>query len=47
MPIAKRFVRLPGGNGTGFERLISLEEEKKALDECSGEYVMQECEAGE
>jgi len=46
MPIAKRFVRLPGG-GTGFERLLSPEEEKKALDECKGEYVMQECNAGD
>ena len=45
MPIAKRFVRLPGGN-TGFERLLSPEEEQKALKECKGEYLMEECEPG-
>ncbi|KAF7983775.1 hypothetical protein HWV62_18982 [Athelia sp. TMB] len=46
MPIVKRFVRLPGGN-TGFERLLSPEEEQKALDECKGEYMMEECEPGD
>ncbi|KIM78883.1 hypothetical protein PILCRDRAFT_74885 [Piloderma croceum F 1598] len=45
-PIAKRFVRLPGG-GTGFERLISPQDEAKAGESCKGEYIMAECEPGD
>jgi phytanoyl-CoA hydroxylase len=45
VPIAKRFVRLPGG-GTGFERLISPQDEAKAGESCKGEYIMAECEPG-
>jgi|ERR1700679_1795069 phytanoyl-CoA hydroxylase len=44
-PIAKRFVRLPGG-GTGFERLISPQDEAKAGESRKGEYIMAECEPG-
>ena len=44
-PIAKRFVRLPDG-GTGFERLLSPEEEARAMENSQGKYVIEECAPG-
>jgi len=45
-PITKRLVRLPGG-GTGFEQLLSLENEAEADKKAKGEYVMEECKPGD
>ena len=44
-PIAKRFVRLPNG-GTGFEHLLSPEEEARAKENSQGEYIIEECAPG-
>ncbi|KAJ2930262.1 hypothetical protein H1R20_g6803, partial [Candolleomyces eurysporus] len=46
-PITKRFVRLGPGKGTGFESLVSPEEEKAAQERPKGEYIMETCEPGD
>jgi hypothetical protein len=48
--ITKRFVRLGNGKGTGFEALVSPEEEKVVQGLSKGQqdkYVMETCEPGE
>jgi hypothetical protein len=44
-PIIKRFVRLPSG-GTGFEPLVSPEEEKAISERARGEYILETCNPG-
>ncbi|RXW22026.1 hypothetical protein EST38_g3852 [Candolleomyces aberdarensis] len=46
-PVTKRFVRLGSGKGTGFEALVSPEEEKAAQEQPKGEYIMETCEPGD
>ncbi|KAF5348736.1 hypothetical protein D9758_006810 [Tetrapyrgos nigripes] len=45
-PITKRFVRLPEG-GTGFERLMSEEEEQEATEHAKGKYILEACGPGD
>jgi len=45
-PIAKRFVRVPGG-GTGFERLLSPQAEAEANAASKDEYLIVECAPGD
>lgn len=44
-PITKRFVRLPTG-GTGFEALVSPEEEKPTNERTKGDYILETCNPG-
>ncbi|EAU91131.2 phytanoyl-CoA dioxygenase [Coprinopsis cinerea okayama7 len=47
-PITKRFVRLGPGKGTGFETLVSPEEEKRVAEEGKkGEYTLETCNPGD
>lgn len=49
-PITKRFVRLGPGKGTGFEALVSPEEEQAVQERSKAEqdkYIMETCEPGE
>ncbi|KAJ2912423.1 hypothetical protein MD484_g7993, partial [Candolleomyces efflorescens] len=46
-PITKRFVRLGPGKGTGFEPLVSPEEEKAVEEQSKGEYILETCEPGD
>jgi len=48
-PITKRFVRLGPGKGTGFEPLVSSEEDAKVQAQAAaeaGKYVMEPCNPG-
>ncbi|EKM74949.1 hypothetical protein AGABI1DRAFT_116635 [Agaricus bisporus var. burnettii JB137-S8] len=45
-PITKRFIRLPSG-GTGFESLVSPEEEKAVNERSKGEYILETCNPGD
>ncbi|TFK25249.1 phytanoyl-CoA dioxygenase [Coprinopsis marcescibilis] len=46
--ITKRFVRLGPGKGTGFEPLVSPEEEKRLAEtQGKGEYVLETCNPGD
>lgn len=42
----KRFVRLEGKKGTGFESLLPPAEEEKVATQHQGEYVLETCEPG-
>lgn len=44
--VTKRFVRLGENKGTGFERLVSPEEEKKLSEAAIGEYILETCNPG-
>jgi len=45
-PLTKRFVRLPTG-GTGFERLLPVEDEKSISEKHKGTYILEPCEPGD
>ncbi|PPQ90544.1 hypothetical protein CVT25_015858 [Psilocybe cyanescens] len=45
--VTKRFVRLGENKGTGFERLVSPEEEKKLSEAAIGEYILETCNPGD
>ncbi|KAF9050270.1 phytanoyl-CoA dioxygenase [Panaeolus papilionaceus] len=46
-PIVKRFVRLGGNKGTGFEYLVDPSVEKELAGQKRGEYILETCNPGD